>query len=159
MNSPWDPNPSTLRTAPAFCASPICLPLRGLLSAGAPAWNTWGSLHPIPQNLQTQWVWSMSALDHGEENYSPVCPDCHRNHSPCHLNLDPHSVGAARGLGGVENSKKTELHTQANSASLVAWKRASQSIGIWTQQTGTWTGMTLAGKQKSGVPILGAQGA
>lgn len=46
----------------ALCAHPSCLPLRGLLPAGAPAWNTLGFPHPTLQNLQTQWTWGMAAL-------------------------------------------------------------------------------------------------
>lgn len=94
MNSPRNPNPSTRpRMNRALYARHSCLPLRGLLPVGAPAWNALGSPHPTLQNLQTQWAWGTAALDRRETDPCPVCPHCCRNPSPCHFKLDPTWAG------------------------------------------------------------------
>lgn len=83
MNLSRDPNPSTRpRMDPALCAHPSCLPLRGLLPAGAPAWSTLGSPRPTPQNLQTQRAWTAAAQDHRARDHCPISPRCCRNRVP-----------------------------------------------------------------------------
>lgn len=113
MNSPQDPNPST---RPRMDHA-LCLFLRGLLPAGAPAWNTLGSPHPTLQNLQAQWAWGTAAQDHRETEHCPICPHCCRNPRPCYPELDP----ALDDLGwaGGENSKDSAQPPQAKSASSV----------------------------------------
>jgi hypothetical protein len=67
MNSPQEPSASTCpRTERVLCTRPSFLSLRGLLPAGAPAWNASGFPHPSAQNLQTQGLWDM-ATQHQRE--------------------------------------------------------------------------------------------
>lgn len=104
MNLSRDPNPSTRpRMDHALCAHPSCLPLRGLLPAEAPAWNTLGSPHPTPPNLQTQWARTTAAQDHGERDHCPISPHCCRNRVPVVFTWIQHLVTWARWEGRTQN--------------------------------------------------------
>lgn len=110
MNSPQDPNPSA---RPRMDLA-LCLLLRGLLPAGAPAWNTLGSPHPTLQNLQAQWAWGTAAQDHRETEHGPACPRCCRDQVPVSLNRIQPSMTWA---GQEVRTPKTAQPPQATSAS------------------------------------------